>query len=185
METSQEVDAQLENDTTTLGAIPEEPAKEETEKKKRSPNKDRSAGKYSEQDFLNLPREKQLQLANKYLLGRSDNFDDGTFQFSYSHFSDLCFSLGFKKAIVDADVDNEEIIVYIDHGNRKTVELKRSVSVETKEKLVKLLGNDLTKAQKSKAFDALLNQSLEFYLQAKSDGRLHLEYRPTETTRIF
>ncbi len=75
--------------------------------KKKETKIDRSNAKYSEKYFLeSLSREEQHELAEKYWNGPVANYDDGTFQFSYAHFADICKKLGFRKGIVDTLVSS-------------------------------------------------------------------------------
>ena len=72
-----------------------------TAKKSRSSKKDRSAGKYSEADFRNMPRDQQFDLAKKYMNISSETFDkSGLFKFSSTHFNKICSELGFKKELI-------------------------------------------------------------------------------------
>lgn len=151
------------------------------EKRKRALNKDRSNGKYSQDDFRKLPREEQLALAKKYWNCPADEFDDGTFRFSRTQFIKLCEQIGFRKDIVDMlaeeSLSYSDDTLYIDRGRRgETVEKKYTLSKETVDKINELLGS-LGNMEKSKALDLLLSQLLEEKLEAKRAGHFHVVYK--------
>jgi hypothetical protein len=167
------------------------------ESKSRTVKRDRSGNKYSEADFMALPRSQQLELAQTWWMD-SKGFDDGKmFQFSYTHFSNLCQKLGFKKGVIDtgvrafdsrsdanipADADN---IIFIDRGKRvNTVEKKITLSGRTNDKLESLLGNKLSNIEKSKAIDVILENALDDMLSKKQAGTFGIAYRPTELERL-
>ena len=75
--------------------------KNKKQSKSRSTNKDRSQNKYSKDDFMSLTRREQFELAKKYWNIPSDQFDDGTFQFSRTLFVKLCEEIGFEKSVID------------------------------------------------------------------------------------
>lgn len=154
--------------------------------KKKSSRIDRSNAKYSEEDFLKLPRKKQLQLAETYLLNmKSEDFDDGTFQFSRSHFASICERIGFKKGFIDANGSQEEKL-YIDHRKRKETIIKKiTLSKKTVEKIDKLLGDNLSKVEKSKIIDLLLEQIIDEKLALKEAGKFKVAYRPTDEERLI
>jgi hypothetical protein len=151
------------------------------EKRKRASKKDRSNGKYSQEDFLNLPRVEQYALAEKYWNGPVADFDDGTFQFSSTQFAKLCEKLGFRKGIVDTlaeeSLSDSQDTLYIDRGRRgETVEKKYTLSKETVVKMDELLGS-LGNMEKSKVLDLLLSQMLDEKLEAKRAGHFHVVYK--------
>lgn len=171
---------------------------EDEENKTRASKKDRSGNKYSEADFMALTRSQQLELAQTWWMD-SKNFDNGgMFQFSYTHFSNLCQKLGFKKGVIDigegelasgsdaelpADADN---IIFIDRGKRvNTVEKKITLSSSTNDKLEKLLGDKLSNIDKSKAIDAILANALDDMLAKKQAGTFGIAYRPMEVERLI
>lgn len=164
------------------------------EKKKRCKCKDRSNSRYSMDDFMKLPRAEQLELAEKYWNGPVADFDDGTFQFSYTHFANLCQKLGFKKGIVDTIPKGEaqvsevapSSIVYIEHGKRgETVEKKFTLAKTTVDKIDQLLGDQLSNIERSKVIDALLSQVLDQRLSEKSKGQFGVAYRSVEEKRLI
>ena len=161
------------------------------EKKKRSKCKDRSNSRYSMEDFMRLPRHDQLALAEKYWMGRTECFDDGTFQFSYTCFGNLCKQLGFRKGIVDtrseeAAIENTNSVVYINHGKRgETVEKKFTLAKTTVDKIDQLLGDQLSNIERSKVIDALLSQVLDQRLSEKSKGKFGVAYRSVEEKRLI
>lgn len=155
------------------------------EKKKRSQNKNRSDGELSETDFMSLPRDEQLALAEKYWNGRTDTYDDEKkFKFSYTHLGTLCERLGFRKGIVDLKKDGvKESKLYIEHGRReKTVEKKLTFSEKTVSKFTDLLGkqNNLSNIEKSKILDVILLEALESKLAAKNVGAFSVAYKPVK-----
>ena len=163
--------------------------------KKRSPKIDRSGAKYSEDAFMNLPRSEQLALAEKYWNGPVADFDDGTFQFSYTHFANLCQKLGFRKGIVDTmpecvASDQKEVapssIVYIDHGKRDKTEVKKlTLAKGTIDKMDQLLGNKLSNVEKSKVIDEILSHVLDQKLADKRAGQFGVAYRPVAEERLL
>ena len=168
---------------------------QETEdSKKRASKIDRSSAKYSEDDFMKLPRAEQLGLAEKYWNGPVADFDDGTFQFSYTHFANLCQKLGFRKGIVDTMPEGEfpdpevapSSIVYIEHGKREETEVKKlTLDKCTIEKIDKLLGDKLSNVEKSKVIDAILSQALDKKLADKRVGQFGVAYRPLAEERLL
>ena len=169
--------------------------KEADEGRSRAAKKDRSGGKYSEEAFLALPRSEQLALAERYWNGPVATFDDGTFQFSYTHFGKICEQIGFRKGIVDTRPeiklpDKEETepsaIIYIDHGRREeTIVKKLTLSKETEEKISRLLGDRLSNIEKSKVVDVILSQALDRCLVEQKAGLFGVAYRPTEEERLI
>ena len=158
-------------------------------KNQRCSKKDRSNAKYSEVEFRRLSRTDQLKLARQYWSGAVADFDDGTFQFSYSHFAKICESLGFQKGIVDLHSDKDvrnmvpDLIIYIDRGRREeTVEKKFTLSKTTVEKIEKLIEskegkNQLSNIEKSKTIYKMLAMTAEQMLQAKELGKFSVAYR--------
>lgn len=159
------------------------------ESKKRTARVDRSNAKYSAEDFMALPRAEQLALAEKYWNGKVENYDDGTFQFSYSHLAKLCQDLGFRKGIVDTMPEgavDPSSIIYIEHGRRVETEVKKlTLSKSTIDKIDELLGDKLSNVEKSKVIDEILSQALEQRLADKRVGQFGVAYRPLEEERII
>ncbi len=160
-------------------------------KKQRSARKDRSDGKYSEEAFRNLSREVQFELAKEYWNKPVNEFDDGTFQFSSSHFAEVCKSLQFEKrtVVVDAKAEEKEnqpkdTVVVIDHGRRETERHNWTFSEGTNDKIERLLGENLSNMEKSKVIDVILNNELDNLLKEKEAGRFHVDYRPVEKVRL-
>jgi hypothetical protein len=56
---------------------------------------------YSEENFKQLSRAEQLELANIHWMDSKGYDDSHMFQFSYTHFSNLCKKLGFEKGVID------------------------------------------------------------------------------------
>jgi hypothetical protein len=156
-----------------------------TEKKKKSKRIDRKKNKYSEAAFLNLARDEQLVLANQYGLSTKAFEDSRLFQFSYSHFTDLLVSLGFKKGMVDTRKSYNYHCYYIYHGKRlQTVEKKITLTKSTNDKLNQLLA-PLSNIEKSKAIDAILDETLDTLLEANKKDLFHVIYNPTEQERLI
>ncbi len=163
-------------------------------KRKKAPKKDRSNAKYSETDFLGLPRAEQLKLAEKYWNGTVADFDDGTFQFSYTHFGEVCKRIGFRKGIVDTMPERAPVLsgtpqkgstIYIDHGRRESATKKLTLSNETIEKMDLLLGDKLSNIEKSKVIDAIISQAFDEKLAAQKAGQFGVAYRPMEEERLL
>lgn len=171
------------------------PLDDDAEKsKKRAAKKDRSDSKYSEEAFMALPRLEQLALADKYWMGRTDEFDDGTFQFSYTHFTNICQILGFKKGVVDTQPDTaSEVIsiepssvIYIDHGTRGKTEVKKLTFAKTTiNKIDQLLGDQLSNVERSKVIDVILSEAFDEKLVAKREGKFGVAYRPVAEERLL
>lgn len=165
------------------------------DRKKRKSKMDRSDSRYSEDDFMNLSRTEQKELAEKYWMGKTSDFDDGTFQFSYSHFTKLCQKLGFRKGVVDTMQDDmisniesaySKTMLYIDRGKREDVEIKKfTLSKDTVDKMEKLLGDKLSNIEKSKVIDILISQMLDEKLAEKETGLFGVAYRPIEEERLI
>jgi hypothetical protein len=68
--------------------------------KKRRPAKDRSNGRYSQSDFMELSLAERLKLANYYMFCPSADFDDGTFRYSRRTFLRLWKECGIEKRAV-------------------------------------------------------------------------------------
>lgn len=172
---SADTNMSVENDSLSV---------EKQKKRKRAPRKDRSHGKYSQEDFLNLPRDEQYALADKYWNGSTADFDDGTFQFSYPQLGRLCEQVGLRKGIVDTRAKESLLrsqdILYLDRGRREeTVEKKYTYSKTTIDKFDELVG-PLSNIEKSKVLDLLLSQILEEKLEAKRAGRFHVVYKAVD-----
>lgn len=170
----------------------------EEEKTSRSPNKDRSAGKYSEDDFLALPRDVQFELAEKYWLSPTAKFDDGTFKFSCAHFAKICAQLGFEKRTIIVDThsdikktcESDMVKIYIDHGTRSgAVERKFTLQKETASVIDALFDDSssskISNMEKSKIVDTIIRNSFEKLLEKKKNGNLIVAYRPVEETRLI
>ena len=176
-----------------MGEEMDAPEVDTDESKKRSQRIDRSNAKYSEEDFMKLPRKEQLELAEKYWNGPVADFDDGTFQFSYTHFANLCQKLGFRKGIVDTMPEGEasdpvapSSIIYIEHGRREETEVKKlTLSKSTIDKIDQLLGDKLSNVEKSKVTDEILSQALDQKLADKRVGQFGVAYRPLAEERIM
>ena len=180
-------------DTTIETILP--PISEGTTKNNRATPKDRSNSKYSEQDFLAMPRDEQLKLVEKYWNGPVADFDDGTFQFSYSHFAKLCSEIGFRKGIVDDFADMKEkndcskMKIYIEHGTRSdTVEKKFTLSTSTVEALDQLFADSdktISNIEKSKIIDVVIGDKINELLELKRKGLLSISYKPIEEVKII
>lgn len=165
----------------------------DAEGKKRATKIDRSNAKYSEDDFMKMSRAEQLVLAEKYWNGPVADFDDGTFQFSYTHFANLCQKLGFRKGIVDTMPDgvaSDQVapssIIYIEHGKREETEVKKlTLAKSTIEKIDQLLGDKLSNVERSKVVDEILSQALEQKLNDKRVGQFGVAYRPLAEERLL
>lgn len=155
-------------------------------------------GKYSQEDFINLSEEDQIQLLNLYLIEKpSAEFEDGTFQFSRTTLLKLAETLGFRKTF-SKDTNSEDNkektpvvpvddgdLLYIDRGRRvDTVEKKITLSGLTNSRLEDLLGNRLSNIEKSKATDAILSYAIDILMERKKKGKFGIAYRPTELERI-
>lgn len=157
---------------------------------KRKGTVDRSHHRYSEEDFRALPREEQLELAQRHWMDSKGFDESGMFQFSYSHFSNVCKNLGFEKGVVDTknDVDallKKDFCIFIDHGRREETEVKKiTLSRSTIEKIDQLL-EGLSNIEKSKVMDAILEKVLDEKLQDKEAGRFSVFYRPQKEQRIL
>ena len=162
----------------------------EITRKKKSPKKDRSGSKYSEEAFLALPRDKQLALANKYWLGHVKNFDDGTFKFSRDKFISLCKSLGFREAIIDTQTNVSTFdTIYIDRGRRAdTTERKFTLNTETDALINEYFSTGeckLTNTEKSKIFDSIILSAFTELLDAQKNGQTTVAYRPAGEERLL
>ena len=148
--------------------------------KKKSPKKDRSNGKYSEEAFRALPRDRQFELAKKYWGGPVKDFDDGTFQFSATHFGDICKSLGFEKQTVITDTLAANTI-YLEHGTRDdTVDFKIKVVKNTnakKELFFSRCRRPLSNNEKSKIMEIFINEMLDAKIEALESGNLIIKYK--------
>ena len=162
----------------------------------RAGKKDRSANRYSEEEFLSLPRSQQLELANIWWMNSKEFDEGGMFQFSYTHFSNLCQRLGFKKGVIDtgqcsksgtSEAIKKEHVLWIERGRRTdTIEKKITLSGETYEKYDKLIGSqDLTNIEKSKIFEAIINIALDECLKKKERGEFKVGYRATKAERLL
>jgi hypothetical protein len=187
---------QTENEDSAVAPQTESKDTVEGERKQRAARKDRSDAKYSEDDFRAFPRSKQHELAEQYWNGKTEDFDDGTFQFSYTHFAKICTDLGFRKGIVDTMPEKQAAeeqesgasgsIIYIDHGKRAgSVTKKMTISEETDKKIEELLGKSLSNVEKSKVLDAILTEAIEDRLIDKRAGRFEVFYRPTDGERLL
>ena len=164
-----------------------------TAKKKRAPRKDRSQAKYSEHDFLRMPRNEQLRLAEQYWNGPVDKYDDGTFQFSYTHFGTLCKQLGFRKGVVDANASATEALashatasetIYIDRISRETQEKKMTLSVSTVQK-IDAITEGLGNITKSRVIDAIIERAMDDVITRLDEGTLEVCYKPIKEKRIL
>ena len=162
----------------------------------RSSKKDRSANRYTEEEFLTLPRSQQLELANIWWMD-SKGFDEGgMFQFSYTHFAEICKKLGFKKGVIDtgqyaksgtSKAVKQEDILWIERGRRvDTVEKKMTLTVDTFKKYDELIGSqNLTNIEKSKIFEAIINAALDECLKKKERGDFIVGYRATKAEQLL
>lgn len=159
------------------------------EAEKRKGNLDRSKNKYSEVDFRTLPRKEQLELAQTWWMD-SKGFDNGgMFQFSYTHFSNICKDLGFEKGVLDTKKDTDfpkkGSCIFIDHGRREETEVKKlTLSKSTVCKMDQLL-EGLSNIEKSKVLDVLLEKLLDEKLQDKAMGMFSVFYRPQKEQQIL
>lgn len=168
--------------------------------KKRASKVDRSGNTYSEEKFRVLPREEQLRLANKHWMDSKGYDASGIFQFSYTHFSNICKELGFVKGVIDTRKDASDTkeyasdskkvepcsILYIDHGKREETEVKKlTFAKDTIDKIDQLLGDKLSNVEKSKVIDVILSEALDNKLAAKRVGQLVVAYRPVYEVRLI
>lgn len=167
---------------------------QETEdSKKRSQKVDRSSNKYSEEDFRALSRDEQLRLANIHWMDSKGYDESKMFQFSYTHFSNICKELGFVKGVIDTregEAPDPEValssIVYIEHGKREETEVKKlTLDKGTISKIDQLLGDKLSNVEKSKVIDAILSQALDKKLADKRVGQFGVAYRPLAEERLL
>lgn len=161
--------------------------------KERSARIDRTSAKYSESDFLAMPRSQQYALAEKYWNGKSADFDDGTFQFSYTHFAEVCQRIGFRKGIVDDGMPGEDKNassddvkkIYIDRGKRPDpIEKKITLNKITNDKLESLTAT-FTNMEKSKFLEAVIEMALDELLEKREEGKLSVAYRPMEEEKLL
>lgn len=156
---------------------------------------DRTSHKYSEDEFRTLSRKEQLKLANTHWMD-SKGFDESRmFQFSYSHFSEVCKDLGFVKGVLDTKEDDyineidevkSESMIYIDHGNRTDTEAKKfTLSKSTIDKMDQLLGDGLSNSERSKVIDAIIGKALDARLADKERGQFGVAYRPVAEERLL
>ncbi len=182
-----------DNTDGDVSAIIEKRSSEET-KEKRITREDRESNKYSMEDFKNLPRNDQIDLAEKYWFGSVKSFEESKlFKFSYTTLCKICKSIGLRKGVIDTlkgkdngtDVGKVNEIIYIDHGRRNSSTKKLTLSQETIDLMNSLLGDNLANAEKSKIIDAILRQALEDKLSKKDAGKLAVIYRPVKEERIL
>lgn len=89
---------------------------------------------------------------------------------------------GVDEVVIDKSFvvsDEQDGVIFINHGKRETKERKYSLSKDTIDKLDALL-NGLAPIEKSKATDVIISSSLDKYLEYKHDGCFHVAYRPTD-----
>ena len=92
----------------------------------------------------------------------------------------------YKDDVVEISVRNEqEGIIYIDHGKRDTIVRKYSLSESTVEKEKRLLGNKLSNSEKSKVIDVIYSTALDQRLEDQKAGRFGVCYRPQEEERLI
>ncbi len=159
------------------------------EAEKRKVTVDRSHHRYSEEDFRHLPREEQLRLANVHWMDSKGYDKSGMFQFSYTHFSNICKDLGFEKGVLDTKKDTDfpkkGSCIFIDHGRREETEVKKlTLSKSTVCKMDQLL-EGLSNIEKSKVLDVLLEKLLDEKLQDKAMGMFSVFYRPQKEQQIL
>ncbi len=162
-------------------------------KNKKTTKIDRSNSKYSEADFRSLSREEQYALASKYWNGPVANYDDGTFQFSYSHFGDICRSIGLRKGIIWINEPEKQMqpsdtkkTIWINHGKRTETAVKKlTLSKETIDMMDQLLGENLSNIEKSKVIDIILVNTLKEMLKDKAEGRFQICYHAVEAKRLL
>ena len=162
----------------------------------RSSKKDRSSNRYSEEEFLALPRSQQLELANIWWMNSKEFDDSQLFQFSYTHFAEICKKLGFKKGVIDtgqydksgtSEAIKKEHVLWIERGRRTdTIEKKITLSGDTFKKYDELIGSkNLTNIEKSKIFEAIINIALDECLKKKERGEFMVGYRATKAERLL
>ncbi len=165
-----------------------------TPKKKRAAKKDRSNSKYSEKDYMAMPRNEQLLLAREFLGRPCSDFDDGTFCFSRTHLSDLIKDLGFETGVYDPQIeeartgliDSGGSHIYIEHGRRKESVIKKlTLSMDTVNMMEELLDKRLSNIEKSKVIDEILHRALETLLRDKKANRFSVSYRPIAEERLI
>jgi len=154
--------------------------------KKRQPRKDRSAAKYQMEDFLALPREQQINLANEYLLRPVQDYDDGTLGFGRSTFMEYCKKNDIVLRYVDAREETQRRKeICISHGKRKaTVEKKYTLSMETVAMIDELFAG-LSNIEKSKAMDELLRPYLQGVLSIKKEGGFAVYYKAAAAEKLI
>ncbi|MCR5248979.1 MAG: hypothetical protein K6E50_00060 [Lachnospiraceae bacterium] len=180
----------MKENEITVGV--EKEVKAKAQRKRRKEKLDRSGFRYSESVFLGLPRKEQIKLANTYLQEtRAEAFDDAQmFQFSRTHFADICKRIGIVQGYVDVKSTSEtrDLTIYITYGSRQDpVEIKLTVEREVKEMFDELLSDceRLSNLEISKLKETILKKALEVCLDYKKKGALHFKYRPMEEKELL
>lgn len=164
----------------------------ELESEKRKGKLNRSSHRYSEEDFRRLPRSEQLRLANVHWMDSKGFDESGMFQFSYTHFSNICKNLGFEKGVIDTKKDvvdlsseQKDSRIFIDHGRREETEVKKITLSKSTVCMMDRLLEGLSNIERSKVLDVLLSDVLDEKLQDKEEGRFSVFYRPQKEERIL
>ncbi len=86
---------------------------------------------------------------------------------------------------VSSSTNEQDGIIFIDHGKRKTVEKKIPLSESTVESLNELLGDRLCNAERSKVIDFIVAEAINRYLDAKKNGHFEVYYRPKDKEKLI
>lgn len=164
-------------------------------KNKRGPKKDRSEGKYSQEDFQAMSREEQFEIASDYYMRSVEEFDDGTFNFSQSTFKRLCDDLGFVKGLVDTKADEmknnasvEKQTIWLDDIERENVSSKKfTISEKTKELCDEIFSSspNLSNKEKSIIMDLAFQKGLKLLLDELNNDEIRFCYRPISEKTVL
>ncbi len=86
---------------------------------------------------------------------------------------------------VSSSTNEQDGIIYINHGRRDTEIKKYSLSKNTIAKEKKLLGDALGNSERSKVIDVIYSSALDQRLADKESGRFGVCYRPQEEERLI
>lgn len=81
--------------------------------------------------------------------------------------------------------DESAYTIYISHGKRETEEKKFTLSVTTVAKVDELVGDKLSKMEKSKVVDAIFSTALDEWLSYKKSGIFSVKYRASEEVTLI
>lgn len=165
-------------------------------KNKRGPKKDRSEGKYSQEDFQAMSRQEQFEIAKEYYMRSVEEFDDGTFNFSQSTFKRLCENLGFTKGIIDTRVDEakeqntsvEKETIWLDDIKRvNPVSKKITVSKDILDKIEDFFKKEprLTNVEKSLLIELFLRRGVDSVVGSVDDGNAEIALKPVSKRVLF